>query len=247
MSIAATKLADYQNIINQVNPQGQPQAHLIYSASETAQTSANIGILDASFNPMTLAHESLIDTAFDTHKLDQMLLLLSVSNVDKKLHGATLPQRLAMLVEYAKTRPNRSVAICSHARFIDKIEALKACYSKDSAFYFIVGYDTLVRIFDPKYYQDMQADLTELFAKSHFIAANRGENDQQVINTFLKRKDVEPFAQNIHTISLSSQFADISSTTVRQLINEKKSVTHLVPQEINGIIQELNLYTDLTA
>lgn len=242
MSIAATKLADYENAIDKMNPQGQPQAHVIYRASNADQTPLNIGILDASFNPMTRAHESLVDTAYSTHKLEHMLLLLSVSNVDKKIHGATLPQRLAMLAAYAESKSHLSVAICSHARFIDKIEALKVCYPEDSTFYFIVGYDTLVRIFDSKYYQDMQKDLTQLFTNSHFIAANRGENDLQVLNTFLVQKEVQPFAKNIHTISLPSQFADISSTTVRQNIANKKPVAHLVPSKINALIQELDLY-----
>lgn len=243
MSIAPTMLTDYQNAIDKMNPQGQPKASVIYQASNANQAPQNIGILDASFNPLTRAHESLLDTAYSAHKLEHMLLLLSVSNVDKKIYGATLPQRLAMLVAYAESKSHHSVAICSHARFIDKIEALKMCYPKDSAFYFIVGYDTLVRIFDSKYYQDMQKDLAELFTNSHFIAANRGDNDQQVLNTFLAKKEVKPFAKNIHTISLPSEFADISSTTVRQHVTDKKSVSHLVPTKIGDLIEELDLYS----
>ncbi len=234
-------LNHYQTLINQLTPQGPPTAKLIHQS--TQKRPQKVGILDASFNPFTLAHASLIHTSKETHKLNDMLLMLSLANVDKGLFGATLEQRLAMMTEYAKQH-NLSVAICSHARFVDKIMALTPCYAPNTQFYFIVGYDTLVRLFDAKYYADMQADLQKLFHTCHFIAANRENNDQQVLDAFLKKTEVEPFAKRIHTISLPPHMAQISSTQVRNNIQSNQSIEHLVPQVISKAIHNLHLYSN---
>ncbi|MGA1196662.1 MAG: nicotinate-nicotinamide nucleotide adenylyltransferase [Candidatus Latescibacterota bacterium] len=241
MAFDEQTLNHYQTLINQLNPHGSPTAKMIHQ--NTQDYALKVGILDASFNPFTLAHESLIQTSKETLKLDSMLLMLSLANVDKELFGATLEQRLAMLTEYAKQH-HLSVAICSHARFVDKIMALTPCYAPNTQFYFIVGYDTLVRLFDPKYYADMQADLQKLFQTCHFIAANRENNDQRVLDAFLKKSDVQPFSKRIHTISLPLNMAQISSTQVRNNIQSKQPIEHLVPQVISKAIHYLHLYSN---
>ena len=181
---------------------------------------------------MTLAHEALINTAKEACSLDEMLLLLSRTNVDKNPIEADLGQRLALLVHYARQNKDLSVGICSHARFVDKIIGLAPCYPPETQFFFIVGYDTLVRLFDPKYYIDMQTDLHNLFQTCHFIAANRGENVPQILEDFLLGNKIRPFADRIHPIFLHADFANISSTTVRDNIKAKVSIQHLVPEAI---------------
>ncbi|MFT5365307.1 MAG: nicotinate (nicotinamide) nucleotide adenylyltransferase [Candidatus Latescibacterota bacterium] len=232
----------FQNLIHQLNPDGPPTAQLIHRDRDSHST--QIGILDASFNPMTLAHQALIKTAKDACILDEMLLMLSATNVDKNPSGADLGQRLAMLVHYAQQHNNLSVAICSHARFVDKIIALKPCYPANTQFFFIVGYDTLIRLFDPKYYEDMQSDLQTLFETCHFIAANRGENDRHTLDVFLQKEDVQPFANRIHPILLPQAVTDISSTKVRSNIKSNESIEHLVPKAIIESIRALHLYTE---
>jgi len=231
----------YHTLINQLTPQDPPTAQIIHQS--TPDHPKHVGILDASFNPLTLAHESLINTSRETLKLDTMLLMLSHANVDKGIFGANLAQRLAMMIAYAKQQSNLSVAICSHARFVDKIVALTPCYAPNTQFYFVVGYDTLIRIFDAKYYSDMPSDLQKLFKTCHFIAANREENDQEVLDVFLKKEAVHPFANRIHTITLPNSMAHISSTTVRNNIQSNQPIEHLVPEVIAKAIYNLHLYS----
>lgn len=235
-------LLHYQNALSQLDPKGNPTAQLIYDDKSEPMT--KVGILDASFNPMTLAHESLTHISKEALTLDKMVLMLSGANVDKTEFGASLVQRLAMLVCYAKQHKNYSVAICSHARFVDKVTALKTCYKANVNFYFIVGFDTLVRIFDPKYYTDMHTDLHTLFETCHFIAANRGSDDAKTLNTYLQKKDVRPFAHKIHPISLPKTMANISSTAARTHIKQNLSIDHLVPNVISQAIKTQNLYLE---
>jgi nicotinate (nicotinamide) nucleotide adenylyltransferase len=234
----------YDTIMNQLDPKGPPQAQLVYG--DAPSVPAKIAILDASFNPMTLAHESLIFTAKTTYHLNEILLVLSSTNVDKGLMGATLGQRLTMLIHYAQKQPNTTVAICSHAKFTDKVKALMPCYRPQTQFFFIVGYDTLVRLFDPKYYLDMSYELRLLFETCHFIAANRGTNDAQTLKAFLHKEEVIPFADKIHAISLPDSVANISSTQVRERIRQHKTTESFVPKAILEAIDDLQLYQDPT-
>lgn len=234
----------YQKALDNLKEKETPCAKIIFTSNNKTEVRAKIGVLDASFNPMTVAHQALYQHAQETYQLDETLLLLSGTNVDKKISGATLPQRLAMLVSYAHNVPNISVGICSHARFVDKITALRTCYSQPVSFYFIIGYDTLTRLFDAKYYEDMPRELAQLFAQSYFIAANRGHDDLEAINTFLKQEQVVPFANCIFPLNLPEKMAEISSTAVREAVIHQTPIDHLVPPPIAQAILEFGLYRE---
>ncbi|KAK0752429.1 hypothetical protein B0T18DRAFT_388370 [Schizothecium vesticola] len=92
-------------------------------------------ILDSSFNPPTLAHlhmatSALRAAACNKTNSPRLLLLLSVQNADKPVKPAGFAQRLAMMHVFAGD-VQRNVG--------DDLVVL-------------VGFDTLVRIFDAKYY-----------------------------------------------------------------------------------------------
>ena len=233
-------IQNYRALMAELDPAGPPAAHMIHRTDHAGST--RIGVLDASFNPLTLAHEALLNAARDALRLGEMLLLLSRANVDKEVFGADLGQRLTMLVDYARSHPHVSVAGCSHARFVDKIQALRPLYPGDVAFYFIAGYDTLIRLFDPKYYTDMHAELHALFSAGHMIIANRGSSNAQTIQEFLSRPECAPFAHRIHPIAIPPVCAEISSTRARDAANRRESLTNLVPPQIAQAIDALAIY-----
>ena len=145
-------LENYRILMDSLNPQNPPVVQFVHRA--TPPQPKHIGVLDASFNPLTLAHEALVHQAQNAFGFDEIVLLLAKTNVDKALFGADLGQRLAMMVNYANSDTQLdaylSIAVCSHARFIDKAHALRAHISPDAQIYFLVGHDTLIRIFDPR-------------------------------------------------------------------------------------------------
>lgn len=236
------KHRDYHTLMAGLNSKGPPTARFVHHASTPKTPALRIGVLDASFNPLTLAHEALLNRARQVLALPAMLLLLSKANVDKDIFGADLGQRLAMLVDYARGHPHLSIAGCSHARFVDKVFALRPHYPADATFYFIVGYDTLTRIFDPKYYADMQTELQPLFSAAHIVAANRGDRDAGDLTRFLTRPECAPFADRIHPIELPAVCAQISSTGVRARVRQGEPFADLVPPQIARAIEALRLY-----
>ena len=220
-----------------LDPKGDPRIAFVRRATTgIGQRPGRLLCLSASFNPLTAAHTWLIQEASRIFPPDEVLLVLATANVDKPVQGFPLERRLDLLTRFAESRPTVSVAACSHGRFVDKAEAIRRHYPPETRPAFIVGFDTLVRLFDPKYYADMNASLLALFGATEFIAANRAPDPPETVPAFLGRPDVAPFAHRIRVIQLPSEIAAMSATEVRARIDRGESVTGLVPTEIEPLL-----------
>ncbi len=216
-----------------LDPQGPPRLVIARRAPRgIAGRSGTLLCLSASFNPLTVAHVWLIQEASRLTPPDEVLLLLAKANVDKAVAGFPLEQRLGLLARFAESRPTFSVAACSHGRFVDKTEAIRPHYPEGTRLIFVVGFDTLVRLFASRYYADPEMSLATLFRTSEFIAANRAPDPPQAVTAFLARPDVAPFAHRIQTIHLPPDIAAISATEVRARLSRGEPVGDLVPPEI---------------
>lgn len=144
------------------------------------QSPIRISVLDSSFNPPTLAHLALVNSprpSYTTEPIgtdyDAKLLLLSVKNADKVLKpgDATYLQRLQMMGLLAHDVScqdgNVAIAITDEPTFVGKSKVLqeylrtrlRLLFTEDAQgaslhaqLSFIVGLDTLERLFSPKYY-----------------------------------------------------------------------------------------------
>lgn len=239
-------LENYRILIDSLNPHNTPVVRFVHRAAPPQPK--HIGVLDASFNPLTLAHEALIHHAQNAFNFDEIVLLLAKTNVDKALFGADLGQRLAMMVNYADSDTQLgtclSIAGCSHARFIDKARALREHFSPNAQIYFLVGHDTLIRIFDPRYYTDMPAELKVLFSLCHIVSANRENPSREVFHRFMSRPACAPFTNRVHPLQLPPSFGNISSTEVRKRILSGDPITDLVPESIAQFIETFDLYRE---
>lgn len=230
-------------ILDLLQPHGEPQIRWVHRAKKRiAADEERLGIFSGSFNPLTVAHVKMMETAGANSNLQEILLLLAKANVDKKVFGLSLAERLLMLKLYASSREDVSVAACSHGRFIEKLAALKAVYSPSTRFSFIVGYDTLVRIFDAQYYTDFGTALESLFNRCRLIVANRETNDAEAVNKFLEQQEIRAFAENIDIIELPSFYAEISSTQIRKQIERGDSIDSLVPPSVSEFLSAANAY-----
>jgi len=226
-----------EGLIDQLDSNGVPQIRRIYQARNRITEQGNkLGIFSGSFNPMTISHVEMIHAAQSRFELDEVLLVLAKANVDKEVFGLPLTKRLITLSYYAKKQGNFSVAVSSHGRYIEKIEALKSVFPSKTEFYFIVGYDTFVRIFDCKYYTDIYAELDQLFSQCRLIVANRGNHDAKAICDFLSFPNRQVYADKIDLIGLSDFHADVSSTDIRSRLESGQSISDLVPAEIKQLV-----------
>lgn len=220
-------------LLARLDPEGKPRLGFARRRpSGMGERAGRLLCLSASFNPLTVAHVWLIQEASRISPPNEVLLLLAKANVDKTVAGFPLEQRLSHLMQFAESRPTFSVAACSHGRFVDKAEAIRSHYPPETRLTFIVGFDTLVRLFDPKYYADREASLSALFGGSDFMAANRAPDSPEAVQAFLARPDVRPYAHRVYTLQLPPEIAAISATAVRARLARGEPVADLVPPEI---------------
>ncbi|PKS05549.1 hypothetical protein jhhlp_008066 [Lomentospora prolificans] len=158
-------------------------------------------VLDSSFNPPTLAHMGMASSAARTYAKKaaaaggpeassssdtRVLLLLSVRNADKAAKPASFPQRLAMMYVFAGELLAKGqdgvevvdIGLCTMPYFHDKCDAIEregfySAAGRSPEQIYLAGYDTLIRIFNPKYYgqgaaagPSMQAALGPFFDRA---------------------------------------------------------------------------------
>lgn len=162
-------------------------------------------VLDSSFNPPTFAHLRIASTALQERlqPSSRLILLLSTQNADKPSKPAPFEDRLAMMElfahdlrshlakaagasltqvpEYLERMPAIDIAVTTHPYFVDKATAIEASnvYPSPLEQVHLTGYDTLIRILNPKYYppNNTLEPLASLFSKHRFRVTLRPGND----------------------------------------------------------------------
>ncbi|WFD36674.1 nicotinamide-nucleotide adenylyltransferase [Malassezia cuniculi] len=143
------------------------------------KANARIAVLDSSFNPPTRAHLALATLGVDDRtEFDAHLLIYSVRNADKGFgSGASLAQRAEMMTCLARDvedclkqrsphhEPNVAVALVDEPLVFAKSTLVHSYVNDSPRLFWVVGSDTLTRVFNPKYYasQDDLAARSERF------------------------------------------------------------------------------------
>ena len=201
-----------------------------------------LGVMPASFNPPTLAHTVLAQEAMRALQFDEFFLVLDTMVMDKTCIGAPLEDRLLMLLAIFSDDPTISMGVANRGLFLDKVEALQKVYPSETKIYFVVGFDTIVRVLDPKYYRDREQALQKLFSQARFLVANRGDCDQQDLKELFRKVTNRAFAAQVVPFKVPSFVAWISSTLVRQKWAEGESVQGLVPPQVEEFLNKRGFY-----
>ncbi len=204
-----------------------------------------LGILPASFNPPTNAHLALVREARLRERLDEVLVLLDIRAMDKACADTEITDRLAMLKKAFEKDPRVSTGLSSHGLFLDKIGPLRRIYPESIDFFFIVGFDTILRIVNRKYYRSPKKSLDELFTKCRFLVANRGEAEQRDFESLFRKRENRPYAEKVSYFTLPPRFSLLSSTLVRERIAEGMPVDQFVPASVLQLIRKKGLYATI--
>ena len=176
----------------------------VVTASE-AGSPGPLAVLPGSFNPLHEGHRQLARVAKEMTGLD-VGLELAVVNVDKPpLEEGEIRRRLAGLQGEGRVFLTRTPT------FWRKANLFPGCV-------FVIGWDTMVRLIDPRYYRDsetaMLTALAEIWARGcRFLVAGR-----QIDGSF-RTLDEIPIPQGFHPLFQAipeERFrADVSSTELR--------------------------------
>jgi len=201
-----------------------------------------LGIFPASFNPPTQAHLALIRKARRLGNLDEMLVLLDAQAMDKSIVAAGLEDRVLMLERVFQRDLKVSIGISNRGLFVEKLEPLRALYPSPIVFAFIVGFDTIVRVMDKGYYSNRDKTLGRLFGQCEFLVANREEKQKHSFEDIFSREENRPYRDKVSFITLPSRFSFVSSSLIRENLQEGKPVRDWVPSVVLRFIMQRRLY-----
>ncbi|KAJ5112294.1 Cytidylyltransferase [Penicillium argentinense] len=250
-----TLRTQYTSLLKRFNASSR-DFEVLASIPERSPPAKTLFVLDSSFNPPTRAHLRIASSALRDHlnPSSRLLLLLATQNADKPTKPASFEDRLAMMELFAhdlrthlatnsasesshlnRDLPTIDICVTKKPFFIDKATAIEesGCYSTPLEQVHLTGYDTLIRIFDTKYYppEHTLKPLNSLFSKHRLRVTMRPSDDwgsmedQQEFLRALARGDRESeegpreWAQKIQLVEgRKANEPSISSTRAREAI-----------------------------
>ncbi|KAJ2864969.1 hypothetical protein GGH94_002567 [Coemansia aciculifera] len=149
---------------------------------------------------------------------------------------------------------NMAIGMVNTPRFIDKCQAVRDIARQEYKgsevpqvlCFFAMGWDTLIRFFDAKYYgPDYPAEIDQFFAEGGRIAYARrtGFLDSDV-EVFFAAARVAPYLRFIYELELPKRVKHISSTEVRRAIIESSHGVRDTPPRILEYVNSNQLYRD---
>ena len=193
-----------------------------------------IGLFGGTFDPIHLGHLIVMENVLNFMNLDKIIILPS-SNPPHKLNKDKTDVKLRVdMVKKAIENNNRIILSTFEADnneviySYQTINYFKEKYSADE-FYYIMGEDSFMNIESWKNYKDLLRENLIVFARSSI--------DSQ---SSLVKKVKETNKENIHLINNLN--INISSTLIRNLLKDGKSIRYLVTDNVYDFIMENKLY-----
>ena len=191
----------------------------------------HIGLFFGSFNPVHIGHLIIANHMANETDLDQVWMVVSPQNPFKDKKSLAKDRDRYNLVHLAiGDNPKLSVSDIEFSMpkpsyTIDTLTYLKEKYP-NKIFYLIMGGDNVPTL--PKWKN------SELLIENYKIYVYKRPG-----------YDLGPLASHPNITSVEAPLLDISSTHIRQLIKERKSIQYLVPDAARLEIETSSIYSGL--
>jgi nicotinamide-nucleotide adenylyltransferase len=240
------QLKRIQTLLDQLDAEAEPQA-LIVPGSPLPR--GEIIVFPGSFNPPTTAHLALLKRARHFARLEavrgrgsmQLYAALSKHIVDKEtVERPLLLDRTLLLDNLLRRRfPHVGILLFNRGLYVEQAQAVHTAFPQVRRLLFLMGFDKVLQILDPHYYEDRDAALHELFALAELLVAPRGDEGEHSLDELLQRPENQPFARYIHALPFDPAYREISSTQARQHANMHQ---HEIPGEVRRFMRETRAY-----
>ncbi|MBE0449834.1 MAG: nicotinate-nucleotide adenylyltransferase [Clostridia bacterium] len=197
-----------------------------------------IGIMGGTFDPIHYGHLMLAEQIRTSFFLDE-ILFIPVGKPPHKAHAnsADKEQRLEMTRLATITNPYFHVSDIETKRngttyTIDTIKRLKESLSPKDQLYFITGADAIILL-------DTWKNYDELIQLVTFVGATRPGVDLDKLNDKVKQL-IADYNAKIEICYIPA--LAISSTEIRNRVNDEKSIRYLLPESVESYIESKGLY-----
>jgi nicotinic acid mononucleotide adenylyltransferase len=183
----------------------------------TLGRAARVAVFAGSFNPLTVAHTAVAVAAHAMLVLDSFVWAFARVTVDKeRVERATLVDRIAQLEAYVQDAArDDALAVLDAGLYADQAEAFRALLAPSAELWLLVGFDKIVQIFDPHYYDDRDAALRRLFAAAGLLVAPRAGHGQPDLAALLAAPENHAYANRVRYLPLPASLGAVSSTAAR--------------------------------
>ena len=201
-----------------------------------------IGILGGTFNPIHHGHLILGQAAKEEFGLDEILVMPTKNPAYKTISGGVSEQNRVDMIKLAISRfpyfrfSDMELKREGTTYTVDTLRALTQDH-KDCKYYFIMGADSLLEIERWKHPDRLMTECTLLVAVRD-DCDREGLEKQIIYLTDKYQADIK---------ILPANRIDISSTKIRRMIREGKSVRYMLPDQVIRFIQKNHLYRQETS
>ena len=232
----AAMLARIRAQIDALDETAQPTV-VIIAGAERLTDAHKLGVMAGSFNPPTWAHVALADSALMHGGCDAVLWAISRVTVDKEqVTRAPLDLRLATLAALTAARPHDAVATINRGLYADQAQAVRDTLPNLRDLAFIIGYDKIMQILDPRYYTDRDAALDELFGLAEVLVAPRDDEGAPDLAALMAQPSNQRWAARVRFIPLAPAMRALSSTKARERIAHGQSISDIAPPEALSLV-----------
>lgn len=202
-----------------------------------------LAIFGGTFDPIHWGHLLIAETALHQASLDKVIWVPSLNPPHKK--AALFEHRVEMLQIATRDNPAFTVSLVEANRLgisyaINTLIDLSTFYP-NTHWYWIVGLDTFQTL--PRWYRGH-----ELAQMCDWLIAPRLLGGENIAQSELICKQVEQKLQErsktIQWHFLHIPLVGVSSSLIRKLSQEGKSIRYLVPEPVRGYITAHNLYSN---
>lgn len=198
-----------------------------------------IGIMGGTFNPIHMGHLIIAEKAREQSGLNKILFVPSglpyMKDCRQVLPGKIRTRMTELAIQNNPFFAVSTIEVDREGRTYtyETLETLRG-QNPDTEYYFILGADSLWSIETWKYPE-------RIFAACHILAAVRDEKsleDMEKQSLYLKKTyhaDIE---------LLRTGHMEISSSAIRNLCKEEKSIRYLVPEAVYDYIIQNKLYKE---
>lgn len=211
-----------------------------------------LGILGGTFDPVHFGHLRTAEEALEAFGFDYLFFMPAADPPHKPNHGITLfKHRWRMLQIAVDDNPKFRLSdleqtLSGKSYTVITLNKLLESFSEAPELYFLVGMDGFLELHTWWHYR-------ELFQLTHFVVLRRPGFPEEKMENFLRQRvsalykwDEEaglyrhPDLFPIHC--LKNTWFGISSTQIRQLLSEGRSIRYLVPYQVMRYIEDQKLY-----
>lgn len=183
------------------------------------------GILPGAFNPPTVAHLALADSALNT--VDRVIFVLPETLPHKDYSGVPFATRLKLVQLATDHNPSFDVASTQGGLLIEIARELRARLPSGAQIDFLCGRDAAERIVNWDY--GTPDALSGMLKEFGLLVAPR-DGDYLI---------PEPYRTRIASVPLAAEFQAMSATDVRDRIHHGTDWHHLVPPAIHEHVRQL--------